>query len=184
MLSIITELSTLLYNDLPNLLPYFGVCALVHIVVQYILPLFYPNIYDSLDNKNYTTFQATLQKRPSLATEARTCVISILFSVHVTSLSLWYLMYGPEVDMLEKNVDGTTDYTMHLIRCAVTYFLWDILVCYLDKYGIEWYIHAICCIGVYTAALVSIRKKKKIDLCIYICIKVRLLINLQFILLD
>lgn len=156
MTSLITELSSLLWNELPFLVPYLAVFIAVHTIVQYILPLFYPSLYDFLDNKTFTTVSATFGKRASLAADMRTKVIAGVFALHVASLSLWYLMFGAEVETLQRDVDSSTWLTTHLMRCAVAYFLWDLFVCYVDKYSIEWWLHAICCLAVFTAALVSI----------------------------
>jgi hypothetical protein len=137
-----------------TLVPYLLAVVAAHVGIQHILPRMSPRAFTFLGLKDNIT------DPKKLAVDARTKVIAIIFSFHVAALALWGLLGGHmgsavTVGQLEADPYAVTPLTYHILRCASAYFIWDIYVCFTDKYPLIWWVHAICCFCVFTVALVS-----------------------------
>jgi hypothetical protein len=166
---ILEEISFLFNEHKVSLIPYLALFAFLHVFTQYVLPALIPGIYLPLARKD-SEQQQQQQKddakndgkaasKPAideakLAVDARSRIVATIFSVHVAILSLYGLI-AHDSAALERDVYGSTPLTAHLMRSAVAYFIWDIAVCAIDGYAVEWWIHAVACFCVFMASLVS-----------------------------
>lgn len=142
------ELAELMRLHGQSLTPFLFVIALIHITAQYALPNLIPGIYDALSYKSGD------KDRAKLAADARSKIIATLFASYVTALSV-YGLTSPDSTRLQHDAYASTELSNHLERTAIAYFIWDVIVCYLDGYSVVWWIHAICALMVYAASLVG-----------------------------
>jgi hypothetical protein len=90
--------------------------------------------------------------RSANARTARTMLVASIMAIHVSILSLQGLFSH---EFLRSSLYEETPLTHHLVRVAVGYFLWDVLICFTDGLGWEFRLHGLACIFVFGAALVS-----------------------------
>jgi hypothetical protein len=154
LVAIKTEVETLLAKDWKNVLVPLGVIVTIHVLVQYVLPrIFGSGIYDFLGRRKKLAAagcEPDEDTRAALAIDMRTKIIGGGVGLYVTLLGLYGMWVSPE---LETDPYGSTPLSWHLMRVAVSFFVWDLGICVLDRLPLVWYLHGFCCFCVYSASL-------------------------------
>jgi hypothetical protein len=144
-MDILTELQAVAVAEGASVLPYLAALFALHIAVEFAVPAVAPAAFDMLGLKD------GIKDRRKLAKDARTKVVCTTFALLVATAAAVGLASAPG---LAADPYASTALTGVLMRAAVAYFAWDLVVCAVDGYGVEWWIHGVCCLVVFTLSLV------------------------------
>jgi len=139
------------------LLPF--VCLLgLHLVSEFILPRVFPGLYKSLrPTPRDGRVSNDLDLDAAAARDARNKIVSSAFSAYVSILSIRGLYFSPpgEAERLENDPFASTAESMHLMRVACAYFLWDVatLVNDFNDDILVWFLHGGLCLWVFLTSL-------------------------------
>lgn len=146
---IFNELKGAVVGNANKLAPYFVLWISLHIVLQYALPAVWPGIYDFLGRDGKIT------DRKALAVDARTKFIAAAHATYTAALTTYalFLSNGYYKDLLRSNVYGQSALTTHILHVSVAYFIWDLMVCAIDGFGLAFWVHAITCFCVLATSM-------------------------------
>jgi hypothetical protein len=144
-MDILTELQAVAVAEGASVLPYLAALFALHVAVEFAVPAIAPAAFDVLGLKD------GIKDRRKLAKDARTKVVCTTFALLVATAAAVGLA---SASGLAADPYASTALTGVLMRAATAYFAWDLVVCAVDGYGIEWWIHGVCCLVVFTLSLV------------------------------
>ena len=132
----------------PELVPWLALWFGIHLLVEFVVPSALPNIYNSLGR------DGKLTTRAARARDARTKAVAVVQACIVVVGALYGRFVSRSWDALRADAYTSTPLSHTLSLAASAYFLWDIVICIVDKLSIEWHVHAWLCFVVFTASLV------------------------------
>lgn len=150
------EVSVIAMREAGSVAPYFAACLALHVLFQYGLPALDPSIYDAIGRKKHGDNHAAIVKaRGDLARGARMKIVAIIGSTVMCLGALYAVTLDPATLAVTKGMHpyASSPATEALMRLATGYFVWDVLVCALDREPLEYHLHGVSCLFVYLATL-------------------------------
>lgn len=165
LLDIPKEIATNLFIHAGALAPYLGLWFAMHLTLEKVLPHVIPGVYQLL-NPSRKLSMATIAK------DLRSKVICTSMAIWVVYLAL-VERQTPEYRALEFRYYDHTPGTDQLNLIAASYFIWDIVVCLLDKESFAFQFHAWGCFHIFSASLVRIASDLLALYCSNMCVYLR-----------
>ena len=98
---------------------------------------------------NYV-YNNSVQLMPSDKSKAAR-VPGLLHAVHATLSSVYiiHFHFPSPIQAYPSSICNEIGPTKYVFAVSMGYFLWDLFICFKEKWGIDWKIHAIFCVAMY-----------------------------------
>lgn len=159
--SVGAELAALAAKEWLPVCVYTCVWLGLQLLFEFGVPALKPDAYDVLGTAD--RLKGRVVSRARLAADARTKIICSLQGVYLTCVCA-YGLYAQH-DALFGQHYATTPLTEHLVYVAVSFFLWDVMICCWDRETPAYFVHGFACLFVFAAALVRARSGRGV-LCV------------------
>jgi len=149
-MELLQETVTLLVRHWAPLTAYTLLWFALHGLVEFVVPALAPNCYDFLvkshaNNAAGAPLPPTLAMRRAAARDVRTKVVAVAMALWVCAMSVVALLQ-PQHHALLHRAYGSTPLTEHLTYLTTGYFVWDVVMCALDRLEIGFWVHGWACL--------------------------------------
>lgn len=139
------ELQKQFLENYKEIMPYTALWFGLQMIVQYVIPAIIPSAFDWLGRKKGTTDRSVL---------AADAAIKLVATAHAMYVAVFAMvgMLDASAASLQTDLYSSTPLTRQLVTVACSYFVWDAVVCIMQRWELPYHLHAWACLAVFLAA--------------------------------